>query len=74
MIDRFYLEEYLSFKKVELNFQNGLIIFSGPRVRGAEVSFDTWAGTGSERGVKFWGTSAGAAGGLTCGLTGGGAG
>jgi DNA repair protein RecN (Recombination protein N) len=41
LIDRFYLEEYLSFKKVELNFQNGLIIFSGPSGAGKSILFNS---------------------------------
>ncbi|MDX9743082.1 MAG: AAA family ATPase [Arcobacteraceae bacterium] len=41
MIERFYLEEYLSFKKVELNFKNGLVIFSGPSGAGKSVLFNS---------------------------------
>jgi DNA repair protein RecN (Recombination protein N) len=41
LIERFYLEEYLSFKKVELNFKNGLVIFSGPSGAGKSVLFNS---------------------------------
>ncbi|MBI3873803.1 MAG: DNA recombination protein RecN [Arcobacter sp.] len=41
MIDRFYLEDYLSFQKVELNFKNGLIIFSGPSGAGKSILFNS---------------------------------
>ena len=41
MIERFYLEEYLSFKKVELDFKNGLVIFSGPSGAGKSVLFNS---------------------------------
>ena len=30
LINRFYLEDYLSFKKVDLDFKKGLIVFTGP--------------------------------------------
>jgi len=41
LIERFYLEEYLSFKKVELDFKNGLVIFSGPSGAGKSVLFNS---------------------------------
>ena len=37
MINRFYLEEYLSFKKIELEFKQGLIVFSGASGTGKSV-------------------------------------
>ena len=37
MINRFYLEDYLSFKKVDLEFDNGLIVFTGASGAGKSV-------------------------------------
>jgi len=37
VISRFYLEEYLSFKKVELEFSKGLIVFSGASGTGKSI-------------------------------------
>lgn len=37
MISRFYIEEYLSFDKLELEFNNGLIVFSGPSGAGKSI-------------------------------------
>lgn len=37
MIERFYLKDFLSFKEVELNLQNGLIVFSGPSGSGKSI-------------------------------------
>jgi DNA repair protein RecN (Recombination protein N) len=37
MISRYYLEEYLSFKNVDIEFKNGLIIFSGPSGAGKSI-------------------------------------
>ena len=37
MISRFYLEDYLSFKKVEVEFKKGLIVFSGASGTGKSV-------------------------------------
>lgn len=37
MISRFYLEDYLSFKKVELEFSKGLIVFSGASGTGKSI-------------------------------------
>lgn len=37
MISRFYLENYLSFKKVDLEFQKGLVVFTGPSGAGKSV-------------------------------------
>ncbi|UTJ06021.1 AAA family ATPase [Arcobacter roscoffensis] len=37
MIDRVYLENCLSFEKVELNFQNGLNVFTGPSGAGKSI-------------------------------------
>jgi len=41
LIERFYLEDYLSFGKVELSFKNGLIIFSGPSGAGKSILFNS---------------------------------
>ncbi|NOQ30111.1 MAG: AAA family ATPase [Helicobacteraceae bacterium] len=37
MIERFYLKDYLSFKEVELEFENGLVVFSGPSGSGKSI-------------------------------------
>lgn len=37
MIERFHLLEYLTFKKIELNFKKGLILFTGPSGAGKSV-------------------------------------
>ena len=37
MISRYYLEEYLSFKNVNIEFKTGLIIFSGPSGAGKSI-------------------------------------
>ena len=37
MISRFYLENYLSFDKVDLEFQKGLIVFTGASGAGKSV-------------------------------------
>jgi len=37
MIERFYLKDYLSFKEVELNLSNGLIVFTGPSGSGKSI-------------------------------------
>ena len=37
MIERFYLQEYLSFKEAELNFSPGLIVFTGPSGSGKSI-------------------------------------
>lgn len=40
MIERFYLRDNLSFENVELNFKNGLIVFSGASGSGKSVLFE----------------------------------
>ncbi len=52
MIERFYLEEYLSFKKVELNFKNGLVIFSGPSGAGKSILFNSMVGAFGFKEIK----------------------
>ena len=37
MISRFYLENYLSFDKIDLEFEKGLIVFTGPSGAGKSV-------------------------------------
>jgi len=37
MIERFYLKGYLSFKEIELNLKNGLVVFSGPSGSGKSI-------------------------------------
>ena len=37
MIERFYLKNYLSFKEAELNFNSGLIVFTGPSGSGKSI-------------------------------------
>ena len=37
MISRFYLENYLSFNKVDLKFEKGLIVFTGPSGSGKSI-------------------------------------
>jgi DNA repair protein RecN (Recombination protein N) len=41
MIERFYLKDYLSFKESELNFQNGLIVFTGPSGSGKSILMES---------------------------------
>lgn len=41
MIERFYLEDYLSFTNIELNFTNGLIVFTGPSGAGKSILFNS---------------------------------
>jgi len=37
LISRYYLEDYLSFKKVDLEFKKGLVVFTGPSGAGKSV-------------------------------------
>lgn len=37
MIERFFLKNYLSFKEVELNLSNGLVVFTGPSGSGKSI-------------------------------------
>jgi DNA repair protein RecN (Recombination protein N) len=37
LINRFYLEEYLSFKSIDLEFNNGLVIFTGASGAGKSI-------------------------------------
>ena len=37
LINRFYLENYLSFEQIELEFQKGLVVFTGPSGAGKSV-------------------------------------
>ncbi|MDX9813109.1 MAG: AAA family ATPase [Sulfurimonas sp.] len=37
MIERFYLKEYLSFAKAELEFKDGVVVFSGPSGSGKSI-------------------------------------
>ncbi|HIP03212.1 MAG TPA: ATPase [Campylobacterales bacterium] len=41
MIERFYLKEYLSFQESELNFTNGLIVFTGPSGSGKSLLMES---------------------------------
>jgi DNA repair protein RecN (Recombination protein N) len=41
LIDRFYLKNNLLFEEVELEFQNGLVVFSGASGSGKSVLFDS---------------------------------
>jgi DNA repair protein RecN (Recombination protein N) len=45
MIERFYLQNNLSFQKVELEFQSGLILFTGPSGAGKSVLLNSILGT-----------------------------
>lgn len=40
LISRFYLEDYLSFQKVDLNFEKGLVVFTGPSGAGKSILFN----------------------------------
>ena len=42
MINRFYLKDYLSFKEVELEFKQGLIVFTGPSGAGKSILMDSF--------------------------------
>lgn len=37
MINRFYLENYLSFEKIDIEFEKGLVVFTGPSGAGKSV-------------------------------------
>jgi DNA repair protein RecN (Recombination protein N) len=52
LIERFYLEEYLSFEKIELNFKNGLVIFSGPSGAGKSILFNSMVGSFGFKEIK----------------------
>ncbi len=52
MIERFYLEDYLSFNKIELGFKNGLIIFSGPSGAGKSILFNSIVGSFGFKEIK----------------------
>ncbi len=41
MIERFYLKDYLSFKEVELNLDNGLVVFTGPSGSGKSILMES---------------------------------
>ena len=41
MIERFFLRDYLSFKEVELNLSNGLVVFTGPSGSGKSILIDS---------------------------------
>ena len=41
MIKRFYLKDYLSFKELELEFKEGLVVFTGPSGAGKSILFNT---------------------------------
>ena len=41
MISRFYLENYLSFSKVDLEFKKGLVVFTGPSGAGKSILMDS---------------------------------
>ena len=40
MIERFYLKNFLSFKEADLEFQSGLVVFSGPSGSGKSILMD----------------------------------
>lgn len=42
MIRRLYLENYLSFKKVDIEFEEGLIVFTGPSGAGKSILMDAF--------------------------------
>lgn len=42
MITRFYLEDYLSFEKVDIGFEKGLIVFTGPSGAGKSILMDAF--------------------------------
>lgn len=42
MISRFYLKELLSFVEAELNFKNGLVVFSGPSGSGKSILMESF--------------------------------
>ena len=42
MISRFYLENYLSFQKVDLEFEKGLVVFTGPSGAGKSILMDAF--------------------------------
>ncbi len=44
MINRFYLKDYLSFKEVDLEFQKGLIVFSGASGAGKSILMEAILG------------------------------
>jgi DNA repair protein RecN (Recombination protein N) len=42
VIERFYLKNYLSFDSVELNFQDGLVVFTGPSGSGKSLFMNSF--------------------------------
>lgn len=42
MIKRFYLESYLSFEKVDIEFEKGLVVFTGPSGAGKSILMDSF--------------------------------
>ena len=42
MIKRFYLEDYLSFQKVDIEFEKGLVVFTGPSGAGKSILMDSF--------------------------------
>ena len=41
MIERFYVKEYLSFTEAELEFKNGLVVFTGPSGSGKSILMES---------------------------------
>lgn len=42
MINRFYFRDFLSFKEVDLEFENGLVVFTGPSGAGKSILMDAF--------------------------------
>ena len=42
MINRFYLKDFLSFEEVDLEFKNGLVVFTGPSGAGKSILMDAF--------------------------------
>jgi len=52
LIERFYLKDYLSFKEVDLEFDNGLILFSGASGAGKSILLDAILGVFALKDLK----------------------
>lgn len=52
MISRVYFEDFLSFEKVDLEFENGLVVFTGPSGAGKSILMDAFLSLFAYKDVK----------------------
>ena len=45
MIERFYLRDFLSFKEAEMEFEKGLVVFTGPSGSGKSILMSSILGS-----------------------------